>query len=170
MAEPNDVATDATAPDLVTGTLEAVWIKRFKRGPMDPADEAILVAGRGIVGNANQGGSRQVTVIAREAWDTMMSELGADLDPAARRANLLVAGLSLRDCRGKVLRIGEVKLWLVGETRPCERMDEALPGLRRTMGHPWRGGAYATVVEGGPIRVGDVARLYTPAAAPRRQR
>lgn len=50
------------------GRLEAIWIKRAKRGPMDPAPRARLVAGRGIAGNANQGGRRQVTVIARETW------------------------------------------------------------------------------------------------------
>lgn len=132
---------------------------------MDATAEATVVADRGLVGNANQGGSRQVTVIEREAWDAMMAELGSDLDPSARRANLMLSGIPLRDCRGKVLRIGDVKIWLVGETRPCEQMDAALPGLRRTMGHPWRGGAYGTVVHGGVIRVGDVAALYTPEVA-----
>src|SRR5919202_1521409 len=58
------------------GTLEAIWIKRFRRGPMDPAPTARLVAGRGIVGNANQGGKRQVTIIAREAWEAVTRELG----------------------------------------------------------------------------------------------
>lgn len=144
------------------GRLEAIWIKRFKRGPMDPVDEAVLVPDRGIVGNANQGGSRQVTVIERERWHAMMAELDADLDPSARRANLMLSGVSLTDCRGKVLRIGATTIWLLGETRPCERMDEALPGLRRAMGHPWRGGAYGTVVNGGDIRVGDPATLYQP--------
>lgn len=151
----------------MTGTVEGIWIKRFKGGPMDPADEATLVADRGIVGNRNQGGSRQVTVIEREMWDTMMAELNADLDPSARRANLMLSGIRLTDCRGKVLRIGDVRIWLVGETRPCEQMDAALTGLRRAMGHPWRGGAYGTVVEGGRIRLGDVAELYTPEPPPR---
>lgn len=133
---------------------------------MDPADDAELVPDQGIAGNANQGGSRQVTIIERERWHAMMAELDADLDPAARRANLMISGVSLTDCRGKVLRIGDTRIWLLGETRPCERMDEALPGLRRAMAHPWRGGAYGTVVEGGPIRVGDPAVLYVPVPHP----
>jgi MOSC domain-containing protein YiiM len=149
-------------PAAAQGRLEAIWLKRFKAGPMDPAGEAVLVADRGIVGNADQGGSRQVTVIERERWQVMMDELGADLDPAARRANLMISGISLTDCRGRVLRIGATSIWLLGETRPCEQMDAALPGLRRSMGHPWRGGAYGTVVDGGEIRVGDAVTLYDP--------
>ncbi len=40
------------------GTLEAIWLKRVRGGPMDPVASAELVAGRGLVGNANQGGRR----------------------------------------------------------------------------------------------------------------
>ena len=48
----------------MTGHLRAIWIKRMKRGPMDPRETATLVPGRGLVGNANQGGRRQVTLIS----------------------------------------------------------------------------------------------------------
>lgn len=145
------------------GTLEAIWLKRMKRGPMDAVTEARLVAGRGLVGNADQGRKRQVTIIADEAWTEMMEELGAALDPAARRANLMVRGIDLRECRGKLLDIGGCRIQLVGETRPCERMDEALPGLRRAMASGWRGGAFGVVLDGGAIRVGDAVRLHEPA-------
>jgi hypothetical protein len=53
------------------GRLEAIWVKRLRRGPMDPASHARLAAGRGIAGNANQGGRRQVTLLEREVWDAM---------------------------------------------------------------------------------------------------
>jgi hypothetical protein len=80
--------------------LGAIWIKRFRRGPMYPVSSAQLVAGRGLVGNANQGGKRQVTIIAREAWDEVTRELGAAIPPETRRANLLVSGLELANARG----------------------------------------------------------------------
>ena len=139
------------------GALAAIWIKRCKRGPMDAALAGELVAGRGLVGNANQGGRRQVTLIEEEVWAALMAELGGALPTAARRANLVLRGLPLRDSRRRELQIGSCVLRVNGETKPCERMEEALSGLRRAMFPDWRGGAFAEVLTGGTIRVGDVA-------------
>jgi MOSC domain-containing protein YiiM len=137
------------------GRLEAIWIKRFKRGPMDPADRATLVEGRGIEGNANQGGKRQVTIISKEIWEQLMKEVGGSEDPSSRRANLMVSGVDLGESRGQVLAIGDVRIRINGETRPCERMDEAHAGLKGAMGESWRGGAFGEVLDNGTISVGD---------------
>jgi MOSC domain-containing protein YiiM len=137
------------------GRLEAIWLKRAHRGPMDPVSDATLVAGGGVVGNADQGRRRQVTLIEREVWQRLMRELGADISPSARRANLMISGCSLEDARGRVLRIGGCRLRILGETRPCERMDEAWPGLREAMKPHWSGGAFAEVLDDGPITVGE---------------
>jgi MOSC domain-containing protein YiiM len=135
--------------------LHQIWIKRAHRGTMDGAERAMLVAGRGIAGDANQGGTRPVTLIDLGRWTEFMDRSGAELDTSARRANLVVDGLDLFDSRGRTLRIGATRLIIRGETRPCERMDEALPGLQSAMGERWGGGAFAEVVEGGEISVGD---------------
>ncbi len=140
----------------MTGTLRAIWRKRAKRGPMDPQTSAVLVAGRGLEGNANQGGRRQVTLIEEERWAEATAEIGTDdLPPASRRANLMIAGLSLEGTRGRTLRIGATRLQIWSECRPCERMDEVRPGLRQALRPHWRAGACAQVLEGGEIRVGD---------------
>ena len=128
-------------------------------GVMDAASEAELVAGRGIRGNADQGRRRQVTVIEREAWDAALDELGDEVAPSARRANLMVSGVSLARSRGSVLRVGDCRLEIGGETRPCYRMDEALDGLEDALKKDWRGGVFCVVLDDGVIRVGDPVSL-----------
>ncbi len=149
------------------GVLRAIWAKRAKRGPMDPRDAAILVPGRGLMGNANQGGRRQVTILEEERWAEALAELGADLSPDARRANLLISGLRLEGTRGRILKIGPCRLRIWSECTPCERMEEALPGLKKALRPHWRAGACAEILEGGEIRVGDEV-LWEEAEAPTR--
>jgi MOSC domain-containing protein YiiM len=139
----------------MAGRLEAIWIKRAHRGPMDQVSSGNLVAGRGLVGNADQGRRRQVTVIDRGAWEQLMRELDGSISPAARRANLLVSGVRLADSRDRILLVGACRLRIAGETKPCERMDEALPGLRAAMAVNWGGGVFAEVLDDGEIAVGD---------------
>jgi MOSC domain-containing protein YiiM len=137
------------------GRLEAIWIKRAHRGPMDPTQEAQFDPERGLIGSVDRSRRRQVTLLEAERWARLMRELHAEIDPRARRANLLVSGVSLYETRGRILQIGSVQLVIGGETTPCEQMDEALPGLRAAMADRWAGGAFAQVRAGGAVRVGD---------------
>jgi len=137
----------------VVGRLEAIWVKRAHRGPMDPVLTAALRAGRGIAGSADQGGRRQVTLIEREIWETVVRACGADVPPSARRANLMVSAFPLAGSRARILRVDGCRLRIGGETKPCERMDEAHPGFRAALYPDWRGGAFAEVLDDGTIAV-----------------
>jgi MOSC domain-containing protein YiiM len=140
------------------GRLEAIWIKRAHGGPMDPVAQATLVSGRGLSGNADRSRRRQVTLIEREVWDALMRRLQAGLDPSTRRANLMLSGIRLADTRDRVLGVGSSRIRILGEVKPCEQMEQALPGLEAAMYDDWRGGAFGEVLEGGEIQVGDVVR------------
>lgn len=139
------------------GEIVAIWLKRFKRGPMDPVAEAQAVPERGLKGNANQGGKRQVTFVDEARWREAQDEVGADLDPSERRANVMLRGIDLERTNGRLLRLGDCVFRIQGETRPCERMEETQPGLRDALSPRWRGGAFAEIVTGGTIRIGDAA-------------
>ena len=138
--------------------IEALWTKRAHRGPMDPVQEATLVAGQGIQGSVGRSRRRQVTILAREAWAAATEEAGFDPGPASRRANILVSGIELAHTRGRVLLVGSCRIAIGGELTPCERMDEAAPSLRRALESDWRGGVFGQVLDGGTVRVGDSVR------------
>jgi MOSC domain-containing protein YiiM len=143
------------------GRLEAIWMKRMRLGPMDAVDVATLDA-RGLVGNANRGGRRQVTIISLERWRELEQVLSATIDPSVRRANLLVSGVDLERSRDRVLRVGATRLRVNGETRPCEQMESAHRGLQEAMRVRWGGGAFAEVLDPGIIRVGDQVEWELP--------
>jgi MOSC domain-containing protein YiiM len=140
------------------GQLKAIWLKRMKAGPMDGVEKATLKARQGLVGNANQGGKRQVTLLEQEAWQAVMSDLDASLDPSTRRANLMVSGVRLENSREKILSIGDCRIKIWGETRPCELMDKSQPGLKEALKPNWRGGVFGEVLDDGDIAIGDPVR------------
>ncbi|OKH17116.1 MOSC domain-containing protein [[Limnothrix rosea] IAM M-220] len=148
---------------VAVGTVEKIWIKRGKGAPMDSVERAELVQGKGLQNNADQRGWRQVTLLDAAVWERVMMALEADLDPSVRRANILVRGLDLTQSRGKILQLGDGQLKMLNETKPCERMDEVLPGLKAALYDNWGGGAFGRVVTSGQVWIG--AKIYWTGAS-----
>ena len=151
------------------GRLQAIWLKPHHKRPMTPVRSAVLVTNRGIRGNANQNGRRQVTVISQERWREVEQRFGRAIDPALRRANLMISGIDLTDSRGQLLQIVSALIEIWGETRPCRLMDENLPGLQDALRDDWGGGVFGVILEGGEIQVGDEVAIVNgtgPAQSP----
>ncbi|AOM83015.1 MOSC domain-containing protein [Salisediminibacterium beveridgei] len=145
----------------MTGRVEAIWLKRMKQGPMDPVNSAEAIANQGLKGNANQRGKRQVTILEAENWEYATGQLNAELPPSKRRANILVRGISLKERRQSILMIGNVRIQIYGETKPCEQMEAAQSGLKEALNTEWRGGAYGVVLNDGRINQGDTVSFET---------
>lgn len=137
------------------GSIKSLWIKQSKSGTMEKFKRLELLENMGIQGNADQGGKRQITIISEENWQNMMRVLNTDLDPASRRANVLVTGVSLINSVHKLLKLGDCIVKIYGETKPCDRMDKAFEGLKKVMQANWNGGVYGKIIKGGFIRTGD---------------
>lgn len=97
---------------------------------------------------------RQITIVAREDWEAACADLGREVPWTARRANLLVERFDLRR-PGAIVAIGDVRLQIMVEVDPCQRMDEAAMGLQAALRPDWRGGVGCRVLAGGQIALGD---------------
>ena len=148
--------------EIAVGKLEAIWLKRARGGPMDPVDEALAVEGRGLQGGADFGRDRQVTLIEREVFDRVKAEVDDSVEPVMRRANLLVSGIRLEGTRNRTLAVGDLRIHIHGETRPCGLMDEACEGLMDALDPHWGGGAHGSVANDATIAVGDEVRWEEP--------
>jgi len=137
------------------GTLQGIWVKEARGEPMTAVDEAKALAGQGFDGGIREASTRQLTVLAAETWADAEATLGMSVDPALRRANLLVADLDLAGTTGRVLRVGDLRLEITGETKPCHQMDAAVDGLRDALEPDWRGGVHGEVLGDATVRVGD---------------
>jgi len=104
-------------------------------------------------------GKRQITILSQESWNDVCQELDAELDPALRKANLLVSGVDLKESIGKTLHVGDVEILIGGETVPCPRMEKGHEGLMNALKPEWRGGVYGKVIKGGEIAIGDDVKL-----------
>ncbi len=143
--------------------LLGIAVKTQRKGPISLHDEAMLSIHSGVVGDwRGKPGKRQVTVMSLADWQAACGELGLELPWQTRRANLLVDALPLHQSAGAHIVLGEAVLEVTGETDPCERMEEAQPGLFQALLPQWRGGVTCRVIANGVIRVGMAVEFIPP--------
>ena len=140
------------------GRVVALFVYPADGGPAE-ARETVVAHPGGLEGDHARAPHRAVTVLALERWREATAEVGVDLPPVARRANVVVSGVELPGALGLRLRLGEVEIEVLGEVKPCHVMEETAPGLRAALTPAWRGGVHGRVLRAGAIRVGDEVEI-----------
>lgn len=147
-----------------TARLIAIARRARSRAPMEEIAAGRISPEKGLDGDYKGARyrNRQITILAREDWEAAAIDAGVPDAPwTVRRANLLVEGLRLPRAKGAILRIGDVTLEVTGQTYPCRRMEEALPGLLKSLARDWRGGLTTRVLSAGDIRIGDSIEIVS---------
>lgn len=145
------------------GRLLAIARRPAPFAPMEEIEQGAITTTAGLDGDhkGRKFPRRQITVLAREAWEEALAELrgktgtSVRLPWTARRANLLVEGIRLPRAKGAILRVGTVELEVTAETNPCGRMEKAHSGLLKALHPDWRGGVTCRVLSDGAVAVGD---------------
>jgi MOSC domain-containing protein YiiM len=150
-------------------------------------EEIMLLKGLGVEGDAHLGVTvqhrsrvardpsqpnlRQVHLMHSELFDEVAAD-GFILTPGRLGENVTTAGIDLLDLpRGTVLGLGpEAKIELTGLRNPCAQINGLDPGLLKSVLHRTEDGALkrkagvmAVVLQGGPVRPGDVITVTLPA-------
>jgi len=137
------------------GTIVALHIARVKGTPSDPVQNATALSSQGLEGDrsCNPNNVRQVLVMDRETLDRL------NVKPGQVKENITTTGIDLSQIKeGQVLFIGDsVTMEFVGPCIACGKMNAIRPGLLEEING--RRGMLATVINGGPIKVGDSIRI-----------
>ena len=132
-----------------------LWVRAQSRAPMDERESIALDTGEGVVDDHTYGSPRHVTIVFVDDWAQAEKELGRSVDPAGRRANVLVSGGEGRHHVGNTLQLGEARIEIMGIVDPCFVMEDAAVGLKDALEPDGRAGIWGRILEGGTVRVGD---------------
>ena len=137
------------------GRVVNLYLCGERKQSMTPVQEATAISDLGLEGDqhAVKGSARQVLVMDVETLKSL------DLAPGVIKENITVEGLDLSTVQaGHVFFVGDqVTLEATGDCLPCARMDEIRPGLQDKL--KGRRGIISTVLNGGPLKVGDAIRV-----------
>jgi MOSC domain-containing protein YiiM len=131
------------------------WVRRAEGAVPEERTNLNLIPGEGVEDDHKRGAKRHVTLMFEDDWNAACAELGREVDPVGRRANVLLSGGNGGALIGKTVRLGATTLEIHGETRPCPIMDQAAEGLMEALRPDERAGVWGVVTEGGRIAPGD---------------
>jgi MOSC domain-containing protein YiiM len=146
----------------VKGVVSGLARRAESRLPMEELSIAVISPEVGVLGDCKgrKFPDRHVTILTEEGWQAALLDLAGpagppDLPWTARRANVLVRGVRLPRGTGSVISLGDCLLQVMCETTPCQRMNEAFPGLMTALAPDWRGGVICKVLTGGAVFLHD---------------
>ncbi|MGH3442959.1 MAG: MOSC domain-containing protein [Nitriliruptorales bacterium] len=148
--------------------LVAIYVTSDAGGPMRSVATVDAVAGRGLVGDRNEGDNRddperQLTLIEAEAVEAVASEQGLAVTAGDMRRNLVVRGVSLNDLVGREFAVGPIRVRGIKLCEPCRHL-ERLTGLPVIKPFVHRAGLNAEILTSGRIAVGDAVGVDSDVA------
>ncbi len=149
------------------GRLVGIYVTGAGGEPMRSLATAEVAVGQGLVGDRYAMGTGEwsydarlcndVTLMASEVLEDVLTDRGIDLRGGLSRRNLETSGVDLDALVGKRFWIGEVELRGDRPCDPCRYLDgvTGVPAMAALSG---RGGLRATVLRGGQLHVGDAVK------------
>jgi MOSC domain-containing protein YiiM len=141
--------------ETIVGKVLGIALRCPDKAQMTPVSQARAIENGGLEGDLAVSPERGVTFISQAQWRTVISELGANLPWWTRRANVLVDAPSLAHLIGRRIRVGEMEVQIIAETRPCGLMDKLHMGLKDTLKPYCRAGVYGRVIKSGLFEIGN---------------
>ena len=145
------------------GEVVGIAVRTAKNGPMRELSSATVATGGGLAGDLDAPAERGVTFLARGQWEAVRRALGVSLPWHTRRANILVDAETLAPLVGRHVRVGDVTVAILDESKPCDVMAAIHDGLREALAIEGRGGVYGKVLRGGTMRLHDEVVYVEPA-------
>lgn len=110
--------------------IESIFIAGAHGVPQFEVSEAILVAGKGIVGDRNFGEDtwpgQNITFIEAEEIESFNAEHSRSVSPAEIGRNIVTRLVRLNDLVGKRFVVGEVEFYGVELCEPCKTLGKRL--------------------------------------------
>jgi len=154
----------------VNGTVVRIFMTPVAATVLSAVDEAVLEAGRGLVGDRYYLGSgtfseslkgkpdAEITLIEYEEIVRFNQAERTDRSPGAFRRNIVTEGVRLNDLVGRRFRVGAAELEGIRLCEPCGHLAKLVsPNVVKRMAH--RAGLRARILSGATIKTGDTVEV-----------